>query len=41
MSAATVLGGADRWDPREVPAHPSGTRVSEMPVPAAPGVTAG
>jgi pectinesterase len=32
-----VLGGADHWDPRRVPAHPSAVRAVSEPLPAAPG----
>ena len=37
ITPAAVLGGPDRWDPLAVPAHPSGSRISELAVPAAPG----
>jgi pectinesterase len=36
-SVTAVLGGPDRWDPRRIPAHPSATKVSAAPMPAAPG----
>jgi len=32
-----VLGGADHWDPRAVPAHPSAGQARALPRPAAPG----
>src|SRR5215471_10286609 len=38
ISVAAVLGGADNWDPRRVPAHSSRAKVIESPPPPAPGI---
>ena len=32
ITVGTVLGGADRWNPRDVPAHPSPVRALDGPV---------
>jgi pectinesterase len=37
ISITSVLGGADRWDPRRVPAQPSSVKVINLPVPQPPG----
>lgn len=37
LTADAVLGGADHWDPRRVPAHPSGVRALDAPLPPPPG----
>lgn len=35
-----VLGGADHWDPRQVPAHPSAGKANAAPLPRPPGGSA-
>jgi pectinesterase len=37
LSIASVLSGADGWDPRRVPARPSSVKVVDLPVPKPPG----
>jgi pectinesterase len=37
ITAAAVLGGADHWDPRQVAAHPSASKVIGSPLPSPPG----
>jgi pectinesterase len=37
ITPGAVLGGADRWDPHRVPAHPSGVRALDAPLPSPPG----
>lgn len=37
ITVDAVLGGADRWDPRRAPAHPSAVRALEAPLPQPPG----
>ena len=32
LTVDAVLGGADKWDPRRVPAHPSDVRALDGPV---------
>jgi pectinesterase len=34
ITVDAVLGGADRWDPRRVPAHPSAVRALDAPLPS-------
>jgi pectinesterase len=40
ITAVRVLGGADRWDPEQVPAHAHGSALAE-PLPTAPGAAVG
>ena len=37
ISITSVLSGADGWDPRRVPTHPSSVKVINLPVPQPPG----
>jgi pectinesterase len=37
LTAATVLGGTDHWDPSSVPAHPSPVKALAAPIPDPPG----
>ena len=41
LGVAAVLGGSDRWDPRQVPAHASSVRALDAPLPQAPARQAG
>lgn len=38
LSATKVLRGSDGWNPLTVPAHPSGSRAVDPPLPRAPGL---
>lgn len=37
LSATTVLGGSDGWNPLQVPVHPSAIKALDAPLPHAPG----
>jgi pectinesterase len=37
LSAPTVLGGPDGWNPLRFPAHPSGVKAVDAPLPRPPG----
>jgi pectinesterase len=37
ITITSVLGGSDKWDPRQVPSHPADVKVIGSPIPRAPG----